>query len=254
MKRLSIPAMCLLAVCAYAQDPAADGAGGYPQFRNISGLPGGGFGVRPDGTVGISGALALTTPIAYSLRSRYYVAVAGAMSFDMTPRFNFDDDDELASMNGTAALLGGFSSPNLDLTVGGLLLSSIGDTVLNLHASPTKAFGGLRFGVGVQDVFNTGGEYGHLDPRGPGDSRSIYGVVTHEFAESRVYASLGIGSNRFNDGFGNVSVPLGDLARGYLEYDGKWVGFGAAYGAGNFTLLAGVTDGKYLVYSAAYRF
>jgi hypothetical protein len=255
MKRISVAVLCFTSVAAFAQDPAR-GEGGYPQFRNISGLPAGGFGLRPDGTIGIGGALAFTTPVAYSLRERQYVVVGGGMSFDMTPRFSTGGGSTRAKFNGTAAILGGFSATGFDATVGGLLLSGIGDSTLNLHISPTKEFGGVRFGVGVQDVFNTGGEFGEqIDiQRGGGNSQSFYGVATYAIPMSTAYASLGIGSRRFSKGFGNLSVGLGEQARGYVEYDGKWIGFGAAYGIGNFTLLAGVTNGKYLVYSGAYRF
>src|SRR5579863_5468349 len=65
-RHLTVGSLLLLASGALAQTNLA-GPHEYPAFRTISGLPGGGFGVTPDGVPSFNGAMAFSTPIGYSL-------------------------------------------------------------------------------------------------------------------------------------------------------------------------------------------
>ena len=66
---------------AYAQ-AGFTGPDTYPQFRDLSGLAGAGFGVTRDGHVGFNGAYSLTTPIGHGLRGGEYVFGLGNRSAD----------------------------------------------------------------------------------------------------------------------------------------------------------------------------
>src|SRR5476649_56264 len=52
----------------------------YPQFRSQAALPGGGYGVRPDGMPAFDGAMAFSTPIGYSLSNWNAVITASNTS------------------------------------------------------------------------------------------------------------------------------------------------------------------------------
>src|SRR5947208_3302942 len=54
----------------------------FPQFRDMAGLCGNGFAVQRDGTVGILGAMTLSTPIAFTLKPGQLVVGAASRSFD----------------------------------------------------------------------------------------------------------------------------------------------------------------------------
>src|SRR6476619_7261804 len=62
------------------------GPGQFTQTREMSGLPGGSFGVLPDGTPSFKGAMALSTPIAYSLNNWHYAFGLKSVSPDMRLR------------------------------------------------------------------------------------------------------------------------------------------------------------------------
>lgn len=160
----------------------------------------------------------------------------------------------------------GTSFRYFDLTVGGMILSSMGDSVLNLHVTPTALPGKLRFGLGVQDAFSTGGSSGELlDKRGDAGSRSFYAVTTAELKPG-CYVSLGTGTRRFQGLFGNVSAPLGSHARIVAEYDRFNWNFGVAGTLGpvrlvprraerfETTMFLGLIRGKYAIWSINFTF
>src|SRR5579885_55373 len=71
-----------LASLGFAQSELI-GPGRFPETREMSGLPGGSFGVLPDGTPSFRGAMALSTPIAYSLDHWHWAAGINSTSPSM---------------------------------------------------------------------------------------------------------------------------------------------------------------------------
>lgn len=255
-------AAALAAASAFAQGELY-GRGQFPQFRMMSGLPGGTFGVSRDGTPTIRGAMAISTPIAYSLAHlRGEVGFMNTSSI-MQLRFRPYDREGQADTDSTAQGMVGIGLPGFRATVGGMILSAIGDSVFNLHIQPDWSWRGVSIGFGAQDVFSEGGSAGEaLDKKDGGLSRSLYAVASWEGPRG-VYASAGVGTMRFRTAFGNVSVPLGDRARVVAEYDGFNWNFGAGaelsgFGVGTRKVLptvwVGAIRGKYAAWSIGFSF
>ena len=60
----------------------------FPEFRYTSGLPGGGWGVTPDGVPGFDGAMLINVPVAYTPHRGVMVGYSSG-SLDSTPRLEF---------------------------------------------------------------------------------------------------------------------------------------------------------------------
>jgi hypothetical protein len=215
---------------------AISGKGTFPQFRNLSGLPGGGYPVNPDGRISLAGHVTLSTPIAYSIKRGYYAGVLGNMSSSERPAWLNSSNGE-RDANGTFVDNIGIDSPFGSMTVGGMRLSRDGDGVIIVHVESNlsipkidRAIGRTRFGYGMQDVLSQGGSSGEDHDRqfGGGKSNSPYVVATTELGRG-AYASLGIGTTRFRTIFANVSAPISKNLRGYGEFDGYGVNAGVAF-------------------------
>lgn len=193
----------------------------YPQFRVLSGLPGGGFGVLPDGTCGIGGALAFSTPIGYGLRRGAFVGVASVTSPNRQLRwFDTGGTGAAETSNGTAALLWGTSLGRLGgCTLGLTALSSDWDNVFHLQWRAPIRHIRLGVSVGIQDVIGDGGSAGTGLQSDGTSSRSLYGVATYSVGRG-VYVSAGFGTARFRHGFANLSAPITPWLRGAVEYEG----------------------------------
>jgi hypothetical protein len=239
------------------------GRGQFPQFRTVSGLPGGGFAVRPDGSIAFDGAAALSTPIAYSLRGGRFAAGLANASNDGTFRWLMEEPGRVQT-NGAAFLMAGSSGHMGDLTIANMILSRLGDNVINLHWTPPEQRGRIRFGVGVQDVFNDGGSSGEeIDLReGGGLSTSWYGVATMDLGDS-LYVSAGIGSMRFRTAFANASKNVHPRVKLLAEYDGFNWNAGAAGDLGGFdafgrevrlTTYLGSVRGRYATWAVTLSF
>ena len=222
---------CVAAVPAFAQSELS-GKDQFPEFRTLSGLVGGGFGVKLDGSPSFGGAMALSTPIGPSLGPGRFAFAAGSTSDNHTLRFF-----NTSRSNGTLSGMFGIGSPIGNLTVGGMVLSSLGDNVLNLQFSPRLNTPDFSLGIGVQDVFSTGGSNGQAidNATGGGNSRSIYAVGTTKFAEGG-YVSFGIGTRRFRNGFSNVSYNVVPFLKGIAEYDGFNWNYGVGVNLGSFNI------------------
>lgn len=243
-------AACCLSPIGTAQE--ITGRGTFPQYRSVSGLPGGGYAVRPDGRIGIDGALALSTPVAYSLHGGVYAGILANMSPNLSLR-GFDSKGGEKGSNGTFVDNIGIGTEFGNITLGGLRLSSRGDGVFICHWQiPEKmlklpqSWGETALGVGIQDVLSQGGSSGEeLDRQnGGGKSNSPYVVLTRKF-EKGMYASAGIGTTRFRTAFANISAPIGKRIRGYAEFDGFAINVGVTGQLHrNLQVSAGVVRGK----------
>lgn len=199
----------------------------YPEFRYVSGLPGGGFGVTPDHGVGFDGALQLNIPVGYTPGAGSY-ALGGYTS---ATDGGFPTDYDGPDVNGTAMLgLGGLWRGH------GLWFSDMetgvnGESAYNLQVELVPARPG-RPGVslGVVDLF--GRRTSDLERPFDTDARSFFVVATWAAGNERhpLWATLGAGNGRFNDRlFGGVSYQATDRLKVLAEYDGWNVNAGAAY-------------------------
>ncbi len=236
MSRLRFGWALLLVVPHFASAQAdLTGKQRYPQFRVLSGLPGGGFGVTPDGKTSVMGAAALTTPIGYTMGTGSYAVGFFNTSVDSNP-FKLDTNGIKSSgttneANGSAFLMFGLSYKGYRLTASNMILSTNLDNVFNFQFSPPP-IGKLGFALGVQDAFDTGGASGEgLDTVDKISSRSLYVVGTYDFGHG-VYATLGKGDRRFQGIIGNASAPITSRLRALVEYDGFNFNGGLLYGTG----------------------
>jgi len=223
MKRalIALTSIPLLSAVAFGQaDFTANGQ--YPQYRGYSGLPGSGFGVLPDGTPSFNGAMTYSSPQAYSLNNWHFsIDAENASDYDFFRlphvtgrRGNQDSNGKLGGMVGIP--LGKFGA----VTAGITILSSIWDTAFSFQYQLPFTYKGAAVSFGCQDfrgaIHGSGAEN---VPGGNGLSRSYYGVITAPLSGG-IYASAGLGDRRFEKGFANISVPLGDRFKFVGEHDG----------------------------------
>jgi len=201
----------------------------YWEFRYLSALPGGGFGVTPQGRVGFDGAIQLNVPVAYTPCQGNYVA--GYWSASTEPR-EIHVGSEGAEINGTGLVAAGFGKPERGIFVANMVTSRRGESAYNAQVQLTSDnFDKPAFAIGVVDWSGRRDRYTNLIGRG-GDCRSFYGVATGRLGSDRnfVYLTLGFGNGRFNNSlFGGVSWPASDRLTVFGEYDGFNVNAGVAY-------------------------
>jgi len=232
------------------------GRDNYPQFRGVSGLPGGGICLMPDGNPGAEGALAFSTPIAFAL-GHYRLNFGVSVVSNGNKLVGFKSSKGLNDGNGTGYIMGGAELGSAGrLSATWMVLSSLGDNAWNLHFQPGQQKGPVWFGLGVQDVFGHGGSAGETIPGDDETSTSIYGVATAKFL-ANTYVSAGLGSRRFDKGFFNASTNVGRDYKAMVEHDGFNWNYGIACTLGTdrddrargFTLFVGYVRGKYLTWS-----
>jgi hypothetical protein len=217
---VTISSLSILAVAACAQNPFG-GVDGFPQFRQISGLSGGGYGLDIDGWGSLGGATAFSTPLGIAL-GHDQVRVGGgdtAFSWKYFPK-RFEDDSH---GSGKAFFTYGHSfDDQFTLTYSYLVKSFKGDASTNLQmAYKPRGQDSISTSLGVQDLIGNGGSA--LNGPTQNDlSRSIFGAVTYKVptGSTPVYVSAGYGSLRFDKGFANASYRVLYPVRLWAEYDG----------------------------------
>ena len=232
------------------------------------GLPGSGFTLTKDGRVDASGALSLSTPVAYGLGNNRFVLGGASLSNSLRPRFpeTGKNDDLNRGGNGTAQFLYGISLKQAGtLTPAIVFLSGHGDTVFNLqYTAPPVGNGDVTYAIGVLDIAGSGGASGQGQPSDGDSTTSFYGVATYTAPKYDAHISLGIGSRRYEGLFGNASMTVIPNVKGYLEYDTFNVNGGVGWSipmpsksSGNqlgLVLQVGVVRGKYLSTSINFSF
>lgn len=233
----------------------------FPEFRNFSGLPGTIIGVDEDGRAGPRGAMGISTPVAHSLGRGQWNLGIGNTSFRGGLRF-FQDKNALA--DGTAWGLVGFTTPYGNVSLGGMVLSTKLDNVMNVQFTPRTEWDNLEVAIGVQDAFSSGGSSGEaIDlPSGGGNSRSFYALATVKLLEG-AYISIGTGTRRFKNVFGNISANLTPSIKAVLEHDRFNWNYGVAAEVGSFSFqgrelswntFVGQIRGKYWTWAVGVRF
>jgi hypothetical protein len=245
------------ALSAWAQDGLA-GKGQYPQARTLSGLSGGGVPVRPDGRPGMDGALALSTPIGYTLGANRVLAIGSNTSAGRSFRW-FDGNSPVNGANGSAAILFGAGHGSIQIAVTWMQTSRLSeDRVVNLQVSPPNQ-GRLGLSFGVQDAL----DQTVTTPDYEESASSAFGAATYHAGDG-VYLTAGHGTRRFSRGFAGASAPVGKRARAMLEYDGYGWNYGAAFDLGSYratsggrtqvSAFVGLIQGRYLTWSLALRY
>ncbi len=201
------------------------GANQYPQYRNISGLSGGGFGINASGYGSLTGATAFSTPIAYVLGHGEIRILGAKMTFG---GLNLNSDHS----NGSGVFMIGGTIGHVNAAFTDFIKSSQWDQALNLQLGfIPSAKNRFAFSIGVQDIIGHGGAAGIFQKGDSASTRSLFAVSTYR-AETRkrpIYFTLGIGTRRYRKSFASVSTRIARPLRGYIEYDGFGFNEGLLY-------------------------
>jgi len=206
----------------------------YPQFRYTGGLPGNGFGVTADGTAGFKGAMSQCIPLGYTPGHGSYAFALNDGTIKGHDGICIGTGE---GANGNFFAAYGFNigkhaiCPSYDAVDGDL------NPAYNLQvqvANETKTRPGIS--VGVLDIMNWR-ESTRGVPPGDAGARSFYAAATKRFGADKhpVYATVGVGSNRFRGGFGGLSYDVTRRVKVLAEYDAF------AFNAG---VAADLTGGK----------
>ena len=193
------------------------GPGQYPQYRQISGLAGGGYGLDEAGRESLSGPTAFSTPIGYVLGHDRFQIAASLESFNSTPAVG------IGTSNGHALVSYGHTFGAFNVMASDLVKSHYLDNAYNVQAGVlADSRSGLALSVGVQDVRGVGGSAGYGIPTDMNSSRSLFGVMTGRLRSwgGTYYLSAGAGTHRFGKGFASVSHQIVVPVRTWVEYDG----------------------------------
>ena len=231
------------------------GRNDYPQYRNLSGLAGGGYGTDAQGHRSQTGPTAFSTPTAYVLGHDSFFFADGGVNF----RGAFSVDSN--KVNGTLVGTYGHTFGQFNIAFTDFIKSYALDQVYNLQVGLIPVHKNrLGFSIGVQDGQGRGGSAGAGLPTDRNSSQSIFGVFTYpvDVGSGRpLYLSAGLGTHRFGNGFGSASYWLGGPFRPWLEYDGFGFNQGVLVsqkigkGRGSFDLngTVGLVRGKFFAFS-----
>ncbi len=206
---LALIAMTALMACA--QDEFRE----FFEFRYTSGLPGGGWGVTPDGVPGFDGAMQLNVPVAYTPHRGAVIGYSSA-SFDSSIRL----ESQGPNSNGTGYIGFGMGKSGHGLFLCEMPTSNRWEPAQNAQQQVMpQGANQPAVAVGLQDIFGNRDE-----TRGqPHKSESPYVVATQRVGceEHPVFLTLGYGGGRFNDSFfGGVSWRALDRLTVMAEHDG----------------------------------
>ena len=199
----------------------------YPQFRNLSGLSGGGYGVDEQGFRSLAGPVAFSTPVANTLGRDQFQVGAASLSFNSAPQFSVNHS------NFTGLLTYGHTFGEINTTFTVFYLSSSFDNVYNIQFQyvPHGRNAHLTGSLGIQNLRSKGSASGQDRYDDSKSSQSGFGVLTYRIDTRRspVYISAGLGTHRFNKGFASASYQVFTPLRTYVEFDGFGVNEGILF-------------------------
>lgn len=223
-------ACCLLAAVAVTADEFID----YPEFRYISGLPGGGFAVDPLGRVGFDGALQINIPVGYTPGAGNYAACGSAAAINGGFPDEYKGDDINGNFSWGVGLFGHEHALWLmDMGTGHKRSFESAYNGQFQIVPETENHPGIA--IGVTDAY-TERTKNLLDPFA-GNATSFFAVATREAGtpEHPLYLTLGYGNGRFNSRpFGGVSYSYSDRLKLAAEYDGWNPNFAVAWDAARY--------------------
>lgn len=226
MRSALVVAGMLLGATAFGQSGLI-GMDRYPQFRGLSGLPGGGVGVTFDGHYSLRGAIAYSTPIGYAPNGGRISSTIGVVSPNLRPILIEDSGFDRAAGNGTGSfnisvdLLGG------GFTFGIMPLSGAWDQAWTAQWG-THLGNEVGLAFGVQDLVGGGGSSGENLPGDNRSSRSAYLAVTQPYGNWGHW-TVGMGTRRFQKGFANFSGWINNNMKAVVEHDGFGLNYGVAW-------------------------
>ncbi len=243
----------------YTTDPFF-GKNQFPQYRNLSGLAGGGYGTDAQGRFSLSGPTAFSTPTAYTLgHDQIYLGVGG-INFRGVPSLDTN------RLNSSGVVSYGHTFGPINITFTDFLKSAALDSAINIQASfiPSRN-NRLGASIGVQDLLGLGGSSGTGTLTDRYSSQSVFFAFTYPVStggDHPLYLSGGLGTHRFNKGFGSASYYVGGPLRTWLEYDGFGLNegillthkIGRGRGSVNLNGNFGFVRGKYLLFGAGIGF
>ncbi len=243
---LCLALIVLAATAACAQTEFRE----FPEFRYTSALPGGGWGVTPDGVPGFDGAMQINVPVAYTPHRGVILGYSSG-SFDSTPRLEAGG----AKSNGTGTIGIGVGSSGhgfyfSEMPTGRNFRESFGEPAQNAQQQLLpESDRQPALAVGMQDIFENRSRYIGA-PDSLHDTDSPYIVLTREFSagDRPLYLTLGWGWGRFNStAIGGVSWRAAEQVTVMAEYDGFNPNVGAAldlspWVAEDTILFAGLID------------
>ena len=224
--KAGITLICLVLTIASGSTALCQHFQEWPVYRYTSGLPGGGWGVTPDGMPGFDGAIQINVPVAYTPHQGAIVGYSWA-SLDSNIRFRTHG----RMVTGQAWIALGLGAPGRGLFVCEMPTAIKWEPMQNVQQQfmpegdrqPAMAFG-------IQDIFENRDRYLNA-PAELHDTRSPYFVATKQFGDEQpVHLTLGWGTGRFNDSFfGGVSWRMHENFTLMAEYDGFNPNAGVAF-------------------------
>lgn len=229
MKGRLLLAFLSVAAVGWSQVPF-QGRGTFPQFRDLSGLPGSGFGITVDGSPGLQGAIALSTPVGFSLSRGHAAIGAGVRSTDGKIRWiNTSNRAGGYASDGTGQAMVGFSAARWGAaTFSGMVLSSALDNAFNAQWQLPLSSQRFGFSLGCQNLWNRPNAAGEGVPGDNAGSRSYYAVGTYEIRDG-AFLTLGKGDVRFRGLFGSACANMGPSNKALVEYDDFGWNFAVAH-------------------------
>ena len=227
----------------------------------MSGLPGACFGLTPDGLPSIYGAMGISTPVGFSLSGGTFDIGIASESQDNLPRFINLHPGASNESHGTLQGMVGFGTPLGNLTGTFEVVSSEFDQMYNGQWQLPLHWKRAGISLGCQNIT----QRPESAPDVTGTNRSFYGVGTYEIARGD-YATIGVGTARFREGFGSVCGMITPRLKGVAEYDtfgfnpglaysfGKVKGLGEDYDHNDVTLFFGYIRSQYAMVALNWAF
>lgn len=264
----AVVATLFLSICGLCLADGTEllGPNRFPQFRDMSGLSGSGFGLSADGAVTTRGAIALSTPLGFTLEPGRYVL--GFASRSHNSRFAFINSASATAnkSDGTGQMILGFKLGNGNLAVSSMWLSTELDSVQHLQWSPfSSAESGWGWSVGIHNATQRGHAAGDGTPVADAkNSLSVFFAATRMIGEDN-YLTLGAGTTRYKGLFGSYSHQLSERSKFYIENDTFNFNYGLSYGIpmkyksfggtdSHLFLTAGFVRGKLATWTFNYAF
>jgi len=212
-----------LARTAAAQDPTS-GFDDFPEFRNLSGLSGCGYGLTNGGFLSLSGPTAFSTPVGPVLGHSQAWFGGGLTSFNSSPA------DKSRNSNSTGFGTYGMTFGRMNIAFTDMVISwphrrYAPDQAFNMQVQPIPDRDSrVAWAAAIQDLGGAGASAGAGVPGDTRTSRSLFGVATYRISTgtgiSPVFLSGGIGTRRYKGGFGSASFQAIKPVRLWIEEDG----------------------------------
>jgi hypothetical protein len=259
-RKLVAIGMIALGAYANAQIPGLTGPGRFPQFRDMAGLSGNGFGVTKRGDPSILGVVSLSIPSGNVLGNGWRMATLASRSQNSSFQWvNTGKSQTSAQSDGTFAGVFGFSTNFGNIALSHMILSSQLDSVQHVHWQLPIVSDNYSVSVGVHNITARPHAAGDSFPADDSkNSRSYFVAGTYQTEEGHAL-TLGKGDTRFKGLFGGMNMPLGEKSKFFAEFDTFNWNYGLAHEVqigenGRMFLTAGMVRGKFATWTVSVSF